>query len=203
MTDFSRVYEGFRLVETRRGDTLRAVASRELGDPTRWWELAFINALVPPYLTDDPAEASDGVRLTGDRLSVPSSADYVPAQIDPEAVFGIDVALSSIGEMNAADGDLVTVAGGPNLTQAMRHVLATTPGGLEMHPTYGCSAWFLIGQKATPAAMRMIDGLIRRAVQADARVDSVTRAESRIDGDALHVEMTAQATNGVSIRATL
>jgi phage baseplate assembly protein W len=198
MTDWVRIYPGFRLVETRRGDSLRAVAARELGDAGRWWELVAVNALVPPYLTDDPGQAVAGVLLTGSRLSVPSSADFVPANIDPETVFGSDLRLNR-GELTAASGDLDLVAGSPNLTQAIRHVLATDIGELVAHPQYGCGARLLIGRKGSPATMMLADGLVQRAVNADARIDSVTSSTTVIAGDVLRVELTARAINGVSV----
>lgn len=194
-----RAYAGYRLVETRRGDTLRAVAARELGDASRWWELASINALAPPYLTDDPDLADNGVLLTGARLSVPSSVDFVPAHIDPATVFGSDVLLTR-GEMTSADGDLEVVSGSPNLTQAIRHVIATDIGEILAHPAYGCGARALIGRGNGPASMMLADRLVQRAVNADSRISQVTESHTEIQGDALRVELTAQAINGVSVR---
>ena len=63
---------GFRLVPTRRGDTLQDVAVRELGDAARWYDLAAINDLLPPFLTDDPQQAGPRVLLTGQDLKIPA-----------------------------------------------------------------------------------------------------------------------------------
>lgn len=201
MSDLRRSYPGYRLVDLRRGDTLRKVSSRELGDPERWWELASINALVPPYLTDDPSEAMPGVLFTGGRLSVPSSVDYVPAYYSPEEVFGSDLRLSS-GLLDAADGDLVVTAGTANLSQAVRHAVATDLGGLESHPQYGNGCWALIGQQAGPATLLMADGFVRRCVNRDARIASITASSTSLDGDTVSAELTAKAINGVSVRVS-
>jgi phage baseplate assembly protein W len=202
MTDWFRTYPGFRLVETRRGDSLRAVAARELGEAERWWELISANALVPPYLTDDPGQVRSGVLLTGARLSVPSSADFVPASIDPEAVFGSDLRLTR-GELTATNGNLDLVSGAANLTQAIRHVLVTDIGELVAHPQYGCGARLLIGRRGSPATLMLADGLVQRAVNADARIDSVTSSTTTIDGDVLRVKLIARAINGVSVQANV
>lgn len=199
---FQRAYDGTRLAETRRGDTLQAVAARELGDPTRWAELVFLNNLRPPYLTDDIHAAGDGVLLTGASLTVPASADFVPAGIDPATVFGTDILLSDRLLSADATGDIAVVSGNPNLVQAIRHVIATDIGELLWHPAYGCGARALIGQRGTPTAVALADALVRRAVNGDDRISSVTASTTTLAGDTLRSEMTAEAINGVTVHVS-
>lgn len=199
--DFTRDYSGFRWVETRRGDTLRALAARELQDASRWWEIASINQLTPPYLTDDPAAVRAGVVLTGARLAVPAGTDLVQAAVDAALVFGIDVQLTQ-GRLTATGGDLDVIAGAPNLTQAIRHVVQTDLGGLIWHPQYGCGVHALLGQRNGPQAMLMADALVRRAVQRDARIDHITASTTTVGADIVRVELTAMAINGVTVRVS-
>lgn len=189
-----------RLVQTRRGDTLLRVASRELADPERWYELVFLNGLRPPYLTDDPAAVRDGVLLTGAPLRVPAPADLVTAAVDPAAVFGQDVQLTR-GELTTSAGDLSVITGTANLAQAIRHVVATDLGDLLWHPRYGCGAHRLVGQRANPALLQFADALVQRAVNSDPRIDRVSESATAIADDVLRVNLVAVAVNGVSVNA--
>jgi hypothetical protein len=87
---FMREAPGIRLAETRYGDTLQRIALRELGDASRWVELAELNGLRPPYLTD-PALARAGVLAYGASIKLPSPSSIVSASSDPGAVYGADL----------------------------------------------------------------------------------------------------------------
>jgi phage baseplate assembly protein W len=202
MTLFRREYQGYRVAETRRGDTLQRVAAREIGDAERWFELAFINNLRPPYLTDDSVAQTDGVLLTGSTLRIPASADYVPSHLDPKGVFGSDLILTN-GELIATSGDLNLVTGAPNLSQAIHHVVLTDLGDLVWHPRYGCGVHRLLGQKADDIAQRLAAALVRRAVIADDRIQSATVDKLEINGDAIHVQIRANAIDGASIQVSV
>lgn len=195
---FSREYPGYRLVETRRGDTLQRVAARELGNAERWYELVFINQLRPPYLTDDSTAAGPGVLVTGSSLSVPATVDFVPSHIDPRAVFGADVRLTR-GELTAASGDLKLIEGAPNLSQAIRHVVATDLGELVWHPSYGCGVRRLLGRRSDPVSQRLAGSLVRRAVVADDRVQSAELLALDVSGDAVRATVRAAAVTGARV----
>jgi hypothetical protein len=143
----TKTLSGFRLVETRRGDTLQRIAVRELGDATRWHELAEINRLRPPYLTDDESQVSGSVKLTGSQLLVPSSTPTATVDTNAESIFGTDVLLRR-GKFQVSSGDLVLVSGVDNYLQALRHVVRTEPGDLMFHPRYGCGVRKMIGWRA-------------------------------------------------------
>lgn len=198
MTDFRRQYRGFRLAETRTNDTLRRFCARELGDAERWYEIASLNELRPPYLAET---ASEGVAAFGASLLLPASKDYIPSHIEPELVFGVDVALPR-GLLDAANGDLTTVGGVPNLVQALQHVVATDIGELVFHAAYGCGARALLGGKLDATTSQLADGLVRRCVLADDRISTIQRSETRIGGDTLHVDVTAEAISGASVRVS-
>ena len=203
MSVFEREYPGYRLAETRRGDTLQRVAARELGDAERWYELAFINGLRPPYLTDDSESAATGVLLTGATLSVPATTDYVPSHLDPRAVFGTDVRLSNDGRLSATAGELDVISGAPNLSQAVRHVVLTDPGDLVWHMTYGCGVRRLLGQRSDAVSQRLAAALVRRAVAADDRVQSADILDLDVSGDAVRTTVRITAINGARVEASL
>lgn len=201
MNQFEQLAQVARLVKTVRGDTLWAVAARELGDAQRWHELIWLNHLTPPYLTDDPNAASATVLLTGTPLRLPGPATLPTTAVDDAAVFGTDLDLTG-GLLHAVDGDLGLVAGVPNLVQALRHVLNTDIGELRFHPTYGCGVHRLLGARATPDTLQLAQTLVYRAVQADARIARVVSATTDISGDILNVDLSAMAISGEVIHVS-
>lgn len=194
-----RTLPGVRFVETRRGDTLQRVAARELGDAARWRDLAEINQLSPPYLTDEVAEASQTVLLTGALLMVPAASPRPPKDGTPEEVLGADVALRR-GELQVVGGDLALVAGVPNFAQALSHLVQTEPGDLLFHARYGAGVRRLLGSSNSRSKGVLAAGLVRGAARADPRTSAVTKATAEVRGDVLRLEVEVEAVTGGSAR---
>lgn len=189
---------GYKTVQTLHGDTLQRVAARELGDASLWPGIAYLNGLAPPYLTDDPAQVAEGVRLTGSRLLVPVDAPVAPADVGTRDPFGSDVRLNK-GLLTVEGGDLALVSGVDNLRQALGHVVVTEPGELLFHPRYGCGLRRFIGASNSRANALVAGGLVKRALGADHRVVSVREATTEINGAVLRIEATAVAVDGSTI----
>ena len=200
MSEFTQELAGFRNVRTFRGDTLQRIASRELNDAGRWYELININGLKPPYITDDLAQSGNGVLLSGSLIKIPSPNQVVSAETDPEAVFGTDVRLEK-GDLGAVDGDLALVSGVDNLGQALRNVVKTEPGELVYHPRYGCSARRLIGEVNGPSNTFIAASFVKRSLQADPRVAKVSRTAVDVNGDSMNIEAEAVAVDGRKVYA--
>lgn len=198
MNPFERTMTGFRQVETRHGDTLQRIALRELGDAGRWYELASLNNLLPPYLTDDPAQASASVLLTGMPVMVPAATAAASAVTDPDAVFVVDVALHN-GDLLAENGDFALQSGVGNLSQALRHRIETDLGELLYHPDYGCGVRELIGAGAGPQRMLVGVAFVKRALLSDPRVSAVRNAVVEISGDVMRIQADAVAINSVQV----
>lgn len=194
---FARTLDGWRYVDTHHGDTLQRIAARELGDAGRWYELISLNGLTYPYLTDDPALASDTVLLTGSAIMIPAAGQAGHAG-DPMSVFGQDVALPN-GQLQVNNGDLATLSGVDNLSQALRHNIDTEPGDLLFHPRYGCGAHHLLGRADAPANALLAEGYIRRSLSADPRVASVRQVTVAVQGDVLAPTAVVEAVNGQNV----
>lgn len=192
-----RTLDGFRYVQTYRGDTLQRVAAREMGDASRWFELADINGLIPPYITDDPELVSAGVMLSGDTLLVPATgrSGVADGGLSP---FGSDIALSR-GELSVDEGDLSIVSGVPNLVQSLAHRLQTDPGDILFHARYGCAARSVVGKVNGPTSAMLAAGFVKRAILSDSRVAGVRSATVRISGDVLSVEAEAETVDGNTV----
>lgn len=192
---FTKTITGYRRVDTNHGDTLLAVALREMGDAARWVDLANLNGLRPPYLTDDPAAVTAQVLLTGTPVLVPSSAPAPSAVADPASVFGTDVALAG-GVLAAAGGDFAVVSATANLDQALTHRLATRPGDLIYHPAYGCAVAELVGQGGVPAVAQLAVAFVNQAVTADPRIAATRDMTATVTGDTIAVAGTAVTVDG-------
>ncbi|MDR3519154.1 MAG: DUF2634 domain-containing protein [Azospirillaceae bacterium] len=197
---FTKTLTGYRRVDTRYGDSLLDVALRELGDAARWVDLANLNGLQPPYLTDDPAQASATVLLSGSQILVPSSAPAASAVADATSVFGVDVLLGrdpvAGGVLSVAAGDLGSVSGVDNLAQALRNRLDTRPGELLYHPDYGCRVHELVGQGAGAAVAQLAVAFVTEAVLADPRIASTESMVATVTGDTIAVTGTAITVDG-------
>lgn len=172
-----------RAIDVRQGDDLRSIAARELGDPTRWADLARINDLRLPFIVAS-AKAEDRLPHTliwGDRILVPWVGVLVQ-RMAPEAGFGIDVRLSA-GRMLTEDGDIAVTAGTDNLVQALSHRVQTLRGELVYHPEYGSHVQLALGLPAGPFAALMAASWVYEALRAEPRLAAVDAVDARIDGD--------------------
>jgi len=195
-TTFERSVTGFRHAETHRGDDLQAVALRELGDANRWHELAWLNDLLPPYLTDEPAMVSDRVLLTGSMILVPSlPKQYEPGK-DTNEVFLRDCVLVDGLLRDDGDGDLGIVAGRANLKQQLLHRVTTPLAQLRRHADYGCGVSRILGVINGPTAGQLGADYVKTALKSDFRVANVNSVQAEITGDAVRISAEVEAILG-------
>lgn len=193
---------GFRRVGTNRGDTLQAIAARELGDAAAWHDLATLNNLRPPYLTDDPERVGPGVLATGSEIMVPAPpprASGVAADAAND-VFGTDIALVGGRLVGDGKGGLQIARGTANLRQAIRHRIDTRPGELLFHPAYGCEVHRLVGERADEVTNRLAAYFVDRALRQDPRIARTEGTTATVAGDAVRVEATAVTVDGKRVR---
>ena len=200
MTTLQRPIVGFRFIEIRRGDTLQSIAGRELGDAARWVDLLAYNALVPPYITDDPTQVGTGVLLSGALIRVPAASVSVSAATDPTQVFGTDVGLDANGNVMLSNGDFGTLSGIDNLGQALRNRVVTELGELIYHQDYGSLVPRLVGRVDGPVAELLAAQYARAAVLSDPRIDRVTQSSAVVAGDSIQVSVEAVPIVGQTIQ---
>lgn len=201
MTDFTREITGFRFVNTQHGDTLQAVALRELGDASLWSKIAWFNDLLPPYITDDASQVSAGVVLSGSAIRIPAASAEVDANIAPEEVFLADAQISN-GKLQFVDGDLAVVSGRANLRQALGNRIKTNHNELVFHPTYGSNLQTLIGSLNGPIRELMSEQYVRDDMVNESRIQSVSRISATSVGDRLTINMEVVPISGVNINLT-
>lgn len=187
---------GFRIVNTHQNDTLHTIALRELGDAKLWQKLIDYNGLVPPYITSDPTQVGPGVLLTGSPIKVPAPAPVTTQTTNPADLFLTDVKLTK-GRIGAnVRGDVDTVSGYDNLSQALSNRLNTPRGRLMMHPKYGSLHQRMKGVANGPTQGVLTANYARGAVKADPRIASIVSASAQITGDATVVTIVAQPISG-------
>jgi len=194
---FERELPNFRIVETHFGDTLQTVADRAMGDANRWPELVWINALVAPYITDDPARVSAGVLLSGAFIKVPAPGGWQgTGSSERGQVYERDCAMVGRQLQATDDGDFAVVAGADNLRQQLGNRVATPRGQLIRHPEYGCLVYRLLGKVNGPTAARLGADYVKAALAADYRVRSVDYSVAEASGDTVKIQAKATAIEG-------
>lgn len=196
---FERNLAGYRYAATNFGDDLPSVALRELGDANRWQELAWINDLLPPYLTDDKGRATDRILLTGSMIMIPSSGRQAYGRTDAEVYLADAVLVDGMLQVDR-NGDLGVVSGRANLKQQLLHRLNTPIAQLTRHPRYGCDVHRLRGVVGGPTAAALGADYVRTALESDFRVSDVTRAIASIAGDVTRISAEAiPITGGLAV----
>lgn len=196
MTVFTRDVPDHRIAATEYGDTLQSVAGRELGDANRWYELAWINNLVHPYITDDPRRASAGVLLSGAFIKIPAPQRAYSGSDETGQVFERDVELRGRSLQVDEKGDFLVLSGSKNLAQQLTHRIVTPRGQATRHPRYGSLIYRLIGKLAAPTANFMAAQYAYSTVLADYRIKSISLAQAVVVGDAVKVEVRAMTIAG-------
>ena len=166
-----------RVATIRQGDTLMKVAARELGDYTRWTELAAVNALQPPYIStaDLPGTVAPGAQIfipvvsTGAATAVVSAPDYANNYLGTDIYYG---PMSTA--MAPWTGDFMTISGYANLSFSLGRRLQTPISALIYHPDYGSRLPGAVGAVAGTGTANVLAAYAESAIVTDPRVEKVT-----------------------------
>jgi phage baseplate assembly protein W len=176
-----------RQIEVVQGDSLRAIAARELGDATRWAELAQLNQLRLPFLVESyhPEDRLPHTIIWGDRILIPwdSNGAVIPT---PVSTLGIDIKLAA-GRMVAVNGDLALVSGPENLIQAINHRIKTVLGEMIHHPRYGCLVSLALGLPTIPFASLAAANWVYEALREEPRIALIEAVDAYVEGDQIRV----------------
>lgn len=191
----------------KAGDTLQLIANDVMDDVSRWQEIAFVNRLRYPYISDEAEYGNiQGVRRTGDTLLLPVTVDRADLLPHSELVemyqstlgtdlgvftgdtASIELTREGIAEFQAGpSGDLARVRGAENLKQALLLRLATPLGTLFGHPTYGSRISTIIGTRGTADNIHRLQVEVERTIRSDARIKNVPLIETELISDAVHM----------------
>lgn len=166
---------GIRSVDIHAEDTLQRIAARELGDASRWAEIALLNQL------DSNADISSFPSLlvpsdAGATSSVIGQTSDTRLATNEEKLYGRDLLLvqDADGKMTIVFGqnnDLSTVSGIDNLIQAVVMRQRIQQGDLLEDLNYGIRA--VIGSSQAKQGADELAWSLRRSALTDPRVDRV------------------------------
>lgn len=194
--EFDQAMPNFRMVRIDRGDTLQDIAARYLGDANQWIDIAFLNGLVWPYVTDNPELVAPGVLMSGNMIKVPAATGTLQGLYGTEDTFGRDIALKNKRLQVDSSGDFSLVSGSANLKQQLGGRVATPMGQLSRHPDYGCMAYRLIGKANGPTAAALAAQYVKSCLAGDYRVASVQSSDATVTGDSITATAKVMAIDG-------
>jgi hypothetical protein len=193
-------YTGFAERTVGQGDTIQALAARHLGDARKWLDLAIVNNLKAPWVTNG-AKIPNTLR-PGMSFMVPVKNTSRPARVigagnDPipgeslaEDALGTDMELAKDGtqwgwEVDHAHGstDARKVRGIPNMVQAIGSRFRTTRGENIMFPQLGLPR--MVGLPAPHDNTAEARLRARQQLLAEPRIDRLNRFKLTVENDAL------------------
>lgn len=180
------VYD-YRLYAWKSGDTFDSIAEKFLGTADYGTLIAYYNK-VP-----NESELESGTKIKIPVFSeseVGNNAIYaVPGKWDN---YGVDMTLDDDGDLAVSGGDLKTVNGSDNLTQAIANRLTTASTKRIRLTAYGIRS--NIGDPI--AVESYLTSTIEQTVKADPRIADVDEITFKGKGDELHLEISYTDING-------
>lgn len=171
----------------RLGESLYTLARRVYGDADRWTDLARLNGWVDPFRL-----ASGRIATAGDLVLLPQPLGDDVSALD---AFGEDLLLTKDGDLLLTeDSDLATIAGSPNLEQAVRLRLSAELGETIILENYGLPA--MIGRRLAAGSAGYLAAHLRGQLVRDRRILSVPMVEVRDEGDSLNAYIQLRALEG-------
>lgn len=130
-----------------------------------------------------PADLSTKVAKPGDRIFLPLVASSTGNILDQQTaldLYGTDIELTTKGQLTLANGDLKTVSGIDNISQALRFRSQLPYGSYLVHTDEGNKCYFLIGETVRPETPLRAAAFIKEALETDPRVASVPKVMSDV-----------------------
>lgn len=182
----------------RAGDTLQSIAGRQLGDRSRWTEIAEMNGMSGADVSPDGAPLIGGAILL---VPAPDGADITG--LNPSDLYGTDLLITDDGDL-AILGDNQDVQlrrGSDNLRQGLRLRLLTVQGGNATFPDHGLPQ--TIGEAGTTERVAEVAVEAQDQFIADQRIEEVTDIVVDDQGDRIIVEAVLKPVVGKAFDVTV
>lgn len=181
------VYD-FTYYTWKSSDTFDSLAARVLGSPDYGTVIAYFNGVA------NESELESGTKIKIPVLTENSSNTENKIYAEPERQenYGIDIKINDDGDFDLTAGDIKTVEGRDNLTQAIALRLTTASNKRIRLSAYGIRS--TIGDPV--AVESYLSGSIEQTITADPRVSEVNELTFEGDGDKLKLEVVYTDING-------
>jgi hypothetical protein len=180
------------------GVDLEQIALEELGDATRWVEIAELNGLKAPFISQDLTFTGKNVLVPGDTLLIPQENIFgfsenpdgkdIPSTEGLSAVeksLGTDFKLNDSFDLDLANnGDLSVISGTGNMAQAIVLKIQYEKGEVRNHPRLGVGVQ--VGSKFL--SLEEIRDNLLNSLRQDSRVESISDVQLLRDGPALFMQ---------------
>jgi nucleoid-associated protein YgaU/phage baseplate assembly protein W len=181
----------------RYGDSLMGIAASQLGDYSKWQQIATLNGLLPPYISPTagtPHVTSPGQQIYMPTNGTPTTAPPAQAPANYELDFlGYDIFYGPLNQdMLPWTGDLNTISGYQNLAFSLGRRLQTSLGELIYHLEFGSRIPPEVGNLMTSETVNHIAAYAISAVMTDPRVQQVVNAKATaLTGQTINLVLTA------------
>ncbi len=181
------VYD-FKNYTWKSSDTFDKLASDYLGDPEYGTVIAYFNGVA------NESELESGTKIKIPVLTEDSSNtnNRIYAEPSKQENYGTDIMLNEDGDFDLQAGDIKTVEGRDNLTQAISLRLTTASNKRIRLASYGIRS--TIGDPI--AVESYLSGSIEQTIKADPRIAEVNELTFEGDGDKLKLEVVYTDING-------
>jgi hypothetical protein len=139
------------------------------------------------------------VVIPGDIVLIPRTESSTASVVygstkDYDAMFGIDIAINSDGELDVANetlNDIKRIYGVKNLVQALKSRIQTQRRYYVYHPEYGTDLPYYIGRKNITHWQDLVKVDIKTGIQLDPRISEIKQFKMIIDGDRIGMNLDA------------
>jgi len=181
----------------QNGQTLESLAAEYLGDAQRWIDIAVLNHLKAPYISDDLSLTD--VKRNGDKILIPRENTPELSNIpftrelaitnnftEIERNLGVDIKVTKDFDFIITNtNDFKLIAGGDNAGQAVILKIAYEKGSLKYHPQIGVG--LNIGNKLRDG-LDIRDDLVN-SILADARFSGIKDLSFKVEGSAIYIDL--------------
>jgi phage baseplate assembly protein W len=158
------------------GDSLQAIAARNLGAASRWTELVTVNGLVFPFVDFSGPNGAPGSAYAGLRVLGATDTLKLPLPVVPGVVGVSDDPIGT--DTPDAPGFIGDLQGGTdNMVASLMRRLSTPRGRIPWHPSYGSGLKARIGSPSTSDLILAAMADAQDTLTSDPRVLAVNRIE--------------------------
>lgn len=181
------VYD-FKYHTWKSSDTFDSLAASLLGSPDYGTVIAYFNGVA----NESELEAGTKIKIPVLSEDASNTNNKIYAEPEKQENYGIDIKIGDDGDLDISGGDIKTVDGRDNLTQAIALRLTTASNKRIRLSAYGIRT--TIGDPV--AVESYLSGSIEQTIRADPRVSEVDELTFEGDGDKLKLEVVYTDING-------